>query len=46
MQNLADTFIVMPGGIGTLEEGIETWNAIKMGEIDKRIGFLGMVQIQ
>jgi uncharacterized protein (TIGR00730 family) len=42
MQNLADTFIVMPGGIGTLEEAIETWNAIKIGEIDKRIGFLNI----
>ena len=42
MQNLADTFIVMPGGIGTLEEAIETWNAIKIGEIDKKIGFLNI----
>lgn len=42
MQNLADTFIVMPGGIGTLEEAIETWNAIKIGEIDKGIGFLNV----
>jgi len=42
MQNLSDTFIVMPGGIGTLEEAIETWNAIKIGEIDKKIGFLNI----
>ncbi|KTD47433.1 lysine decarboxylase [Legionella quinlivanii] len=42
MQHLADTFIVMPGGIGTLEEAIETWNAIKIGEINKRIGFLNI----
>lgn len=42
MQNLADSFIVMPGGIGTLEEAIETWNAIKIGEIDKNIGFLNV----
>ncbi|WP_298624490.1 TIGR00730 family Rossman fold protein [uncultured Legionella sp.] len=42
MQNLADAFIVMPGGIGTLEEAIETWNAIKIGEIDKNIGFLNV----
>lgn len=42
MQILADAFIVMPGGIGTLEEAIETWNAIKIGEIDKKIGFLNV----
>ena len=42
MQNLADVFIVMPGGIGTLEEAIETWNAIKTGEINKKIGFLNI----
>lgn len=42
MQNLADAFIVMPGGIGTLEEAIETWNAIKIGEIGKKIGFLNV----
>ncbi|KTD19534.1 lysine decarboxylase [Legionella lansingensis] len=42
LQGLADVFIVMPGGLGTLEEAIETWNAIKIGEIDKRIGFLNV----
>lgn len=40
MQELADVFIVMPGGLGTLEEAFETWNAIKIGIIDKPIGFL------
>lgn len=42
MQDLADIFIVMPGGLGTLEEAIETWNAIKIGEINKKIGFLNV----
>ena len=42
LQNLADTFIVMPGGLGTLEEAIETWNAVKIGELDKKIGFLNI----
>lgn len=42
LQKLADVFIVMPGGLGTLEEAIETWNAIKIGEIDKKIGFLNV----
>ncbi len=42
MQELSDTFVVVPGGIGTLEEAIETWNAIKIGELQKRIGFLNV----
>lgn len=39
MQLKSDSFIVMPGGLGTLEEAIETWNAIKIGELDKPIAF-------
>lgn len=42
MQKLADVFVTVPGGLGTLEEAIETWNAIKIGEIDKKIGFLNI----
>ena len=42
MQQIADTFIVMPGGLGTLEEAFETWNAIKIGELNKSIGFLNV----
>ncbi|CAM2886336.1 TIGR00730 family Rossman fold protein [Legionella anisa] len=42
LQSLADAFVVMPGGLGTLEEAIETWNAIKIGEVDKKIGFLNI----
>ncbi len=42
LQHLADAFIVMPGGLGTLEEAVETWNAIKIGELDKKIGFLNV----
>lgn len=42
LQSMADAFVVMPGGLGTLEEAIETWNAIKIGEIDKKIGFLNI----
>jgi len=42
MQELSDIFIVMPGGLGTLEEAFETWNAIKIREIDKKIGFLNV----
>ena len=40
MQERADIFVVMPGGLGTLEEAFETWNAIKIGIINKPIGFL------
>ncbi|MDR3504348.1 MAG: TIGR00730 family Rossman fold protein [Legionella sp.] len=42
LQELADAFIAMPGGLGTLEEAIETWNSIKIGELDKKIGFLNI----
>ena len=42
LQKLADVFVVMPGGLGTLEEAIETWNAVKIGELDKPIGFLNI----
>jgi uncharacterized protein (TIGR00730 family) len=42
LQKLADAFIVMPGGLGTLEEAIETWNTVKIGELDKKIGFLNI----
>lgn len=42
MQDLADFFVVMPGGLGTLEEAFETWNAIKIGVLDKPIGFLNV----
>lgn len=42
MQELSDAFVVMPGGLGTLEEAIETWNSIKIGVIQKRIGFLNV----
>jgi len=39
MQDESDLFLVMPGGLGTLEEATETWNAIKIGVLDKPIGF-------
>lgn len=43
MQELSDVFVVMPGGLGTLEEAFETWNAIKIGLINKPIGFLNVL---
>lgn len=42
MQQKADAFIVMPGGLGTLEEAFDTWNAIKIGIFNKPIGFLNI----
>ena len=42
MQTRSDSFIVVPGGLGTLEEAFETWNAIKIGLINKPIGFLNI----
>lgn len=42
LQQHADAFVVMPGGLGTLEEAIDTWNAIKLGIMQKPIGFLNL----
>ena len=42
MAQRADGFITMPGGLGTLEETFETWNAIKIGILNKPIGFLNI----
>lgn len=40
MQQRANAFIVIPGGLGTLEEAFDTWNAIKIGLLNKSLGFL------
>ncbi len=42
MHDLADMFLVMPGGLGTLEEAFDTWNAIKIGLMSKPLGFLNV----
>lgn len=42
MQQKADAFIVMPGGLGTLEEAFDTWNTIKIGVFNKPFGFLNI----
>lgn len=42
MQQKSEGFLVMPGGLGTLEEALETWNAIKLGLINKPIGFFNL----
>lgn len=40
MAELADAFIGLPGGIGTLEEFMEVWTLNQLGEIDKPAGLL------
>lgn len=42
LQKRSDAFMVMPGGLGTLEEAFETWNAVKIGLFNKPIGVLNM----
>lgn len=40
MADLADAFVALPGGIGTLEEFLEVWTMNQLGEIDKPAGLL------
>jgi uncharacterized protein (TIGR00730 family) len=40
MVALADAFIALPGGIGTIEELMELWTMNQLSEIDKPVGLL------
>jgi uncharacterized protein (TIGR00730 family) len=40
MVELADAFIALPGGIGTIEELMEVWTMNQLSEIDKAVGLL------
>jgi uncharacterized protein (TIGR00730 family) len=40
MVELADAFIALPGGIGTIEELMEVWAMNQLSEIDKPVGLL------
>jgi uncharacterized protein (TIGR00730 family) len=40
MADLADAFVALPGGIGTLEEFMEVWTLNQLGETDKPAGLL------
>jgi uncharacterized protein (TIGR00730 family) len=40
MAELADAFIALPGGIGTMEEMMEVWTMNQLSEIDKPVGLL------
>ncbi len=43
MIELADAFIALPGGIGTLEELMNVWVMNQLSELDKPIGLLNSV---
>ncbi|HXH93381.1 MAG TPA: TIGR00730 family Rossman fold protein [Thermoanaerobaculia bacterium] len=40
MASLADAFVALPGGLGTLEEIFEVWTWSQLGIHDKPVGFL------
>ena len=40
MGQLADAFIALPGGLGTVEEIVEAWSWLALGFIDKPVAFL------
>jgi len=42
LANMADAFVAMPGGIGTLEEFFETWSWAQLGVHRKPVGLLNV----
>jgi uncharacterized protein (TIGR00730 family) len=42
MTDLADAFVALPGGIGTMEEMMEVWIMNQLSEIDKPVGLLDL----
>lgn len=40
MAELADGFVALPGGLGTLEEIVEAWTWLQLGVHTKPVGFL------
>ena len=42
MIELADAFIALPGGIGTIEELMEVWTMNQLAEIEKPVGLLNV----
>lgn len=42
MSELADAFVVLPGGAGTLEEAFEQWTWVQIGLHQKPIAFLNI----
>ncbi|MDF2117695.1 TIGR00730 family Rossman fold protein [Roseiarcaceae bacterium H3SJ34-1] len=44
MVEMADAFIALPGGIGTVEEFMEVWSMNQLSEIDKPVGLLNVAE--
>ena len=44
LAELADAFVVLPGGVGTLEEFFETWTWAQLGVHRKPVGLLDVAQ--
>jgi hypothetical protein len=44
MVELADAFVALPGGIGTIEELMEVWTMNQLSEIDKPVGLLNSAE--
>jgi uncharacterized protein (TIGR00730 family) len=44
MSDLADAFIALPGGLGTIEEIFEIWTWAQLGMHEKPIGFLNVAE--
>ncbi len=42
MNELSDGFVVLPGGLGTLDELFDIWTEIKIGEHNKPLGVLNV----
>lgn len=42
MADLADAFLAVPGGLGTLEEIVEVWSWSYLGILDDPVGFLNV----
>ena len=42
MVDLADAFVALPGGIGTLDELFETWTWLQLGIHNKPVGLLNV----
>jgi len=44
LADLADAFIALPGGLGTLEEFFETWTWLQLGVHHKPVGLLDVAE--
>lgn len=42
MSDMCDAFVILPGGLGTLEEAFEVWTHSQLGYHSKPIGFLNL----